>query len=51
MNAIRKVGNARHFLDLGEVPATELRRVLDASAVMKKARVKGISAHFGMKLC
>ena len=41
MNAIRKVGNARHFLDLGEVPATELRRVLDASAVMKKARVKG----------
>ena len=29
---------ARHFLDLTEIPAQELRRVLDASALMKHAR-------------
>ena len=41
MNAIPKVDSARHFLDLGDLPSGELRRVLDAAADMKKARVKG----------
>ncbi len=31
----------RHFLDLLPVPAAELRHMLDASAAMKAARVKG----------
>ena len=41
MNAIPKIGSARHFLDLGDLPAEELRRVLDRSAAMKKARASG----------
>ena len=41
MNAIRKMETARHFLDISEIPAVELRRVLDASTAMKKARAKG----------
>ncbi|HLW90887.1 MAG TPA: ornithine carbamoyltransferase [Roseiarcus sp.] len=31
----------RHFLDLLTAPAGELRRIIDASSVMKAARVKG----------
>jgi ornithine carbamoyltransferase len=41
MNAISKVDPVRHFLDLTDLPPGELRRVLEASAVMKKAQVKG----------
>jgi len=33
--------NGRHFLDLSEIPADELRRVLDASVAMKARRIKG----------
>jgi ornithine carbamoyltransferase len=31
----------RHFLDLSEIPATELRGVLDRAATLKRLRVKG----------
>ena len=31
----------RHFLDLTEVPAVELRRILDAAAAIKRVRVRG----------
>ncbi len=34
-------GLARHFLDLLDTPADELRAILDASKAMKTARVKG----------
>ncbi|HYA74941.1 MAG TPA: ornithine carbamoyltransferase, partial [Roseiarcus sp.] len=34
-------GPTRHFLDLLETPADELRAILDASKAMKTARVKG----------
>jgi ornithine carbamoyltransferase len=32
---------ARHFLDLSDIPASELRRIIDASASMKACRQKG----------
>jgi ornithine carbamoyltransferase len=35
-----KVG-LRHFLDLSEIPASELRRILESAAAMKARRVKG----------
>ncbi|MCI0601342.1 MAG: ornithine carbamoyltransferase [Beijerinckiaceae bacterium] len=35
---------ARHFLDLPEIPAGELRRIIDASARMKACRRKGPSS-------
>jgi ornithine carbamoyltransferase len=41
MNLIQKVGPPRHFLDLLDLPAGELRRVLEASAALKKTHVKG----------
>ncbi|MDQ0472766.1 ornithine carbamoyltransferase [Labrys wisconsinensis] len=34
----------RHFLDLSEVPADELRTVLDQAAAIKARRVKGVRA-------
>jgi ornithine carbamoyltransferase len=34
----------RHFLDLSEIPAQELRRVLDQAAAIKQERVKGVAA-------
>jgi ornithine carbamoyltransferase len=33
--------NVRHFLDLTEVPAAELRRILDGAAAIKRVRVRG----------
>ena len=36
--------SGRHFLDLDEIPASELRRVLDLSAAMKSKRRKGAPA-------
>ena len=36
--------SGRHFLDLDEIPASELRRVLDLSAAMKSKRRKGTPA-------
>jgi ornithine carbamoyltransferase len=41
MNAPRGGPAVRHFLDLLKVPAPELRDIMDASAAMKLARVKG----------
>src|SRR5580692_1377809 len=41
MSAPRTGAPVRHFLDLLKVPAPELRHMLDASAAMKAARVKG----------
>jgi ornithine carbamoyltransferase len=41
MNAPRRGAPVRHFLDLLKVPAPELRDIMDASAAMKLARVKG----------
>jgi ornithine carbamoyltransferase len=41
MSAPRKGAPVRHFLDLLNVPALELRDIMDASAAMKAARVKG----------
>ena len=34
-------GPVRHFLDLADFSGTDLRRILDASAAMKRVRVKG----------
>ena len=34
----------KHFLDLSEIPAPELRRILDASAAIKGVRRKGVNA-------
>jgi ornithine carbamoyltransferase len=42
MKALSKNGGSRHFLDLASLPARELRRMLDASAAMKKQWVKGV---------
>jgi ornithine carbamoyltransferase len=36
-----QAAGVRHFLDLSEVPALELRRVLDHAAALKSRRVKG----------
>jgi ornithine carbamoyltransferase len=41
MNAVVHAG-PRHFLGLLELPTAELRRIIDMSAAMKKARVKGV---------
>ena len=41
MSAPQKGAPVRHFLDLLEVPSPELRDIMDASAAMKAARVKG----------
>jgi len=35
---------AKHFLDLSDIPAEELRRILDAGAAIKAVRRKGVSA-------
>jgi ornithine carbamoyltransferase len=35
---------AKHFLDLSDVPAEELRRILDAGAAIKSVRCKGVNA-------
>jgi ornithine carbamoyltransferase len=35
----------RHFLDLADVPAAELRAMIDASRAMKDARKRGSAAH------
>lgn len=37
---IQMAPGARHFLDLNDIPAQELRRMLDASAMLKNARQK-----------
>ncbi len=36
-----KPAGARHFLDLSEIPAVDLRRILDAAAAIKAGRRKG----------
>jgi ornithine carbamoyltransferase len=41
MSMQRTGAPVRHFLDLLRVPAPELRNIMDASAAMKKTRVKG----------
>jgi ornithine carbamoyltransferase len=41
MNGAASVAPSRHFLDLLKLPAGELRGIMDASAAMKKARVRG----------
>ena len=40
----QSTGAPRHFLDLSDVEASELRRILDWSIATKKARVKGVRA-------
>jgi len=40
----QSTGAPRHFLDLSDVDASELRRILDWSIATKKARVKGVRA-------
>ncbi len=40
----QSTGAPRHFLDLSDVEASELRRILDWSIATKKARVKGMRA-------
>ncbi len=35
---------AKHFLDLSDIPAEELRRILDAGAAIKAVRRKGVNA-------
>ncbi len=34
----------KHFLDLSDIPADDLRRILDASAKMKQARRRGVQS-------
>jgi ornithine carbamoyltransferase len=41
MTSYAHMADVRHFLDLSEVPAQELRRVLDRAAALKAGRVKG----------
>jgi ornithine carbamoyltransferase len=41
MSAPRPGAPVRHFLDLLKVPSPELRDIMDASAAMKAARIKG----------
>ncbi|WOJ90224.1 ornithine carbamoyltransferase [Methylocapsa polymorpha] len=36
-----KLAEARHFLDLSEIPAADLRRILDVAAAIKAGRRKG----------
>jgi ornithine carbamoyltransferase len=38
-------GAIRHFLDLVDIPAAELRAMIEASRVMKDARKRGAAAH------
>ncbi len=40
-NARDVIANARHFLDLSEIPAGDLRRILDAAVAIKSVRRKG----------
>jgi ornithine carbamoyltransferase len=44
VSAERAVQNRRSFLDLSEVPAADLRRILDLAAALKAGRRKGRSA-------
>jgi ornithine carbamoyltransferase len=44
MTAHAQVTGVRHFLDLSQIPAAELRRILDSAAAIKAARVKGQAA-------
>ncbi|ATQ68709.1 MULTISPECIES: ornithine carbamoyltransferase [Methylosinus] len=46
MTAHAQVTGARHFLDLSQIPATELRRILDNAAAIKARRVKGAPSAF-----
>jgi ornithine carbamoyltransferase len=39
-----KAAEARHFLDLSEIPAEDLRRILDSAAAIKAGRRKGQAA-------
>ena len=39
---IEALGGIRHFLDLSEVPAPELRRIVDHAAAMKRAWRRGL---------
>ncbi len=41
MTANAKKADLRHFLDLSEIPAVELRHILDRAAALKARRVKG----------
>ena len=46
MTAHTQVTGVRHFLDISQIPATELRRVLDLAAAIKAQRVRGrVSAY------
>ena len=44
MTRVHPYGELRHFLDLGEVPAPELRRIVDHAAALKTAWRKGMPA-------
>ncbi|PWB83527.1 MAG: ornithine carbamoyltransferase, partial [Methylocystaceae bacterium] len=44
MTAHTQTTGLRHFLDLSQVPASELRRVLNDAAAIKSRRVKGKTA-------
>jgi len=45
MSAPQKAGGgARHFLDLSDIPAAELRRILEIAAAIKAGRRKGVAA-------
>lgn len=46
MTAHSPLTGARHFLDLSQIPATELRRILDSAAAIKARRVRGEVAAF-----
>jgi ornithine carbamoyltransferase len=41
MTVHTQCAEARHFLDLSETPAAELRRILDSAVALKSRRVKG----------
>jgi len=41
MTVHTQCAEARHFLDLSETPASELRRILDSAVAIKSRRVKG----------
>ncbi|PWB95120.1 ornithine carbamoyltransferase [Methylosinus sporium] len=46
MTAHTPLTGVRHFLDISQVPAAELRRILDTAAAIKAARVRGARSSF-----
>ncbi|BBU60921.1 ornithine carbamoyltransferase [Methylosinus sp. C49] len=46
MTAHTPLTGVRHFLDISELPPTELRRILDIAAAIKAARVRGARSSY-----